>query len=108
MVALGICLTMLSSLYADHMATAQLFSDYGPAYEANPVIRQVGPHPYYAAWYLAVAVVACRNEHDERLRPLLTVAALAMWAVQTWAVATHEPLRTNVAGPPVMYFAVRW
>lgn len=107
-ISLAICLTMLSSLHADHMATARLFQVYGPWAEANPVIRRVGPAPYYALWYTGVAVVACRNEHKPEVRPVLVVAALTMWAVQTWAVSTHERTGTNVSGPPLLYFTVTW
>jgi len=104
MVALLACATILHSLYVDHRATSTLFQRYGPAYEANPIIRQVGPDAYFGVLYLAVSTTVCPAERRGEAWPMLL--AVAVWGVQTWAISTHEPWRTNVAGPPMLF--IRW
>lgn len=105
MIVLLACATILHSLYVDHRATDALFR-YRPYMEVNPITRYVGPHAYFAVWYVAASTTACRAEHRGELWP--AAAAVVVWVVQTWAVSTHEPVRTNVAGPPLLFFSVRW
>ena len=95
------CATMLSSLHADHMATRALFERYGPWAEANPVIRQVGPEPYFGFWYLVTATVACKAEERGERWPV--VAAVVLWAVQTRTVSAHIPLGTAIIWPALWF-----
>lgn len=105
MITILACATILHSLYADHVATANLFRYYGPAYEANNIIRQVGYDPYYLAGY-AVSMIPCSAEQRGEWWP--KVLAVAVWGVQTWAVGTHGPYGTDRAGPPMLFFSIRW
>ncbi len=95
------CVTIATSLVADWQATNRLFSHYGPQYEANPIIRTIGPSPYFGVLTVATALTCREND------PGWAVAAVVLWAVQTWAVSTHEPYRT-VVSYPVLVFHGRW
>jgi len=94
------CPTILSSLVADHQATRELFRQYGPVREANPVVRALGPDLYFATWTFGVAAL-CKENTAWR------VASVVIWAVQTWAVGTHERTGT-VRTYPVLYLVFRW
>ncbi len=93
------CSTILNSLHADWVATRNLFVRYGPQYEANSVVRALGPDAYFGVLVIGSSL-ACRNTPGWR------VAAVAVWAVQTWAVSTHEPFGTRQS-IPLLYFVVK-
>jgi hypothetical protein len=104
MVVVLACVTILSSLHADYVATNNLFSRYGPEYEANPIIRLVGPRVYFGALFVA-SLAVCRAEKRGETWP--AVLALVTWSIQTWAVSTHEPLGT-VREYPLLYLRITW
>lgn len=94
------CPTILSSLHADWRATQGLFDRYGSGMEANPIVRAIGPDLYFAAWTVGV-MATCKESRWWR------VASIVVWAVQTWAVSTHERTGT-VRGYPLLMFEVRF
>ena len=94
------CPTILNSLHRDYEATRNLFARWGPNYEANPIIRQLGPDIYFAAWMIGVSAI-CKESRWWR------VAAVIVWAVQTYAVNTHIPYGT-ATGVPLLWFEVKW
>jgi len=97
------CATILSSLHADYVATSNLFAQYGPQYEVNPVIRQVGPQTYFGTLMVMAAATACQAEKRGERWPVLL--AVLTWGVQTWAVSTHEPYGT-VRTYPGLFFRI--
>lgn len=99
-VQVAACPTILDSLYADWRATQNLMRWYGPAYEANPIVRMVGPDWYFGTLVL-VSGAACRET------PAWRWVAVGVWVVQTWAVNTHSPFGT-VVRPPLLTFTARW
>lgn len=100
-ITLDPCRTMVHSLYADWVATRNLIEKYGPQYEANAVIRAVGPNLYFPA-LIVVSVTMCRQNET------WGIISIVVWAVQTWAVSTHEPFRTNTAGPPLLFVKIEF
>ena len=102
MIVLLACLTILQSATVDLAATQALFARYGPAREANPIIRQVGPELYFGAG-LVLYATTCREQD-----PGWAAYAVAFWAVETAAVNTHIPLGTAGAGPPLLFFTWSW
>ncbi len=92
------CYTALSSLVADWQATQALFARYGPGAELNPLVRLVGPDGYFGPLVLYTA-------HSCDRWPAWLAGAL--WAVQTWAVNTHQALGT-VVSYPLAVFTWRW
>ena len=94
------CPTILSSLHADWKATQGLFDRYGSGAEANPIVRAIGPDLYFAAWTIG-AMATCKENRWWR------AASVVVWAVQTWAVGTHERAGT-VRGYPLLLFEVRF
>lgn len=92
------CSTILDSMHADWVATQNLMRWYGPAYEANPIVRSVGPDFYFGVLSL-VSGATCRET------PAWRWVAVGIWVVQTWAVNTHAPYGTAVR-PPLI--TVRW
>jgi hypothetical protein len=95
------CATILSSLRADYVATSNLFAQYGPQYEANPIIRQVGPQTYFGALMVVTATTVCQAEKRGERWPMLL--AVLTWGVQTWAVSTHEPYGTARVYPRIFF-----
>src|SRR3990167_1841255 len=73
-----------------------LFTRYGPAYEANPVIRSIGPNTYFALGAGGVLLACQENRTWQRV-------SIVVWAVQTAAVNTHIPYGTAQT-MPVLYF----
>lgn len=96
------CATIMTSLVSDWQATSNLFARYGPQYEINPIIRQVGPDAYFGTLVVGTAL-ACRDN-----RPAWQVIAVGVWALQTWAVSTHEPFGTAPPLRPLLLFVVRY
>jgi len=95
------CATILSSLHADYVATSNLFAQYGPQHEANPIIRQVGPQLYFGILMVLTATTACQAERRGERWPAL--AAIVLWGAQTWAVSTHEPYGTAKVYPGLFF-----
>ena len=92
------CYTVLSSLVADWQATGQLFARGLGALELNPVVRAVGPDPYFGILTLAGAGTCASWP---------AWAAAALWAAQTWAVNTHTALGTVISFPQLVLWW-RW
>ncbi len=105
MLSLLACATVLHSLHVDHAATRALIFRYGIHYESNPIIRLVGSDPYFGALYLASAIPCAAELRGERWPAALSVA---VWLVQTYYVGTHVRTGTVSAGPPLLFFRIRW
>lgn len=98
------CRTILEALHTDWRATEALYGAGFGQYELNPVVRAVGPRPYFAAWVFATGTL-CRETSAWRW------ASVAMFGVQTWAVNTHisQPwARYYTGSPPMIYLTLRW
>ncbi len=100
MPAFAACLTIADALWRDYLATATALRLYGPGVELNPLIRLVGPDPYFGT-LLRLSAAHC----DDR-SPAWQLAAVLTWAVQTVALWTHQAAGTAVAGLPVLWW--RW
>jgi hypothetical protein len=95
------CATILSSLHADYAATSNLFAQYGPQYETNPIIRQVGPQPYFGVLMVITATTVCQAEKRGEKWPV--VLAVLTWGVQTRYVSTHERYSTAINYPGLFF-----
>ena len=94
------CPTILNSLYRDYEATRNLFARWGPNYEANPIIRQLGPDIYFGIWLIGIGAV-CKESRWWR------VASVVVWAVQTYFLNTHIPYGTTT-GMPLLWLEIKW
>lgn len=92
------CATTLEALHDDWVATQDLIARYGTPAEINPVIRAVGPDPYFAIWTLGVAAL-CKE--DRQWQDI----SLFIWAIETWAVNTHYQTGT-VHGFPLLLIQI--
>jgi hypothetical protein len=87
------CPTILDSLHKDWRATQELVVRYGSSAELNPVVRAVGPDPYFGIWTVAMAGLCKENQQWQ-------YTSFFVWLVQTWAVNTHYATGT-VEGIPL-------
>lgn len=99
-IQLQACPTTYDSLYPDWRSTQTLIARYGMQAEANPVIRLAGPDAYFGTLIIGTAA-SCRKT------PAWRWVAFGTWAVQTWAVNTHNALGT-MRGVPLLHWTVRW
>jgi hypothetical protein len=87
------CPTILDSLHKDWRATQELVARYGSSAELNPLVRGVGPDPYFGIWTVTMAGLCQENQQWQ-------YTSFFVWLVQTWAVNTHTATGT-VAGFPL-------
>ncbi len=100
-IQLSACLTILDALYKDWQSTDELFKRGLGHLEINPVIRIVGPAPYFGVLMIGAATF-CNESRDWKL------SSIIIFIVQTVAVNTHVSIGTAIGGVPLMYFTVQW